>query len=232
MSRRFNPTSVGAQAAWWKLDRGVTLGGAFVASLADLTGNGNTEANTAGSRPGYIASGLGGFPYMTGGAGLSLVNTTQNIVASGAARTVWWVGYLTSGTAGGTAIIFKTAGNRFDCRYQYAGVNTYFASDDVINNWTSADGHPKIDGKIHLFELKYAVGSPLVYLIDGSTVAITVNPNCVSDNGTTGSSMMLGAFGAPWSGGITEMGVYPGLLTAQQDLILAGYAEGAYKVSP
>jgi hypothetical protein len=226
-------------------DTGVTVSATGnVTGWADQSGAVNSVVGAGASGgPAYSPTGgPSGFPTLSGFSSTAyLNNTTQNLVTSGAPRTVLFVGEATSvggayftfrlGTSGGTQTM-----SSFNC------LNSLYCWTDGVDANRNETFPPSsfITGVPVIIVAGYQAGSLLALRVNGATVTTAASGGPLSpttglsaETGPTGFSVGVREdLGSPaWDGSILEVHVCQGQLTVAQCEQFEAYASTRYGIA-
>jgi len=171
-----------------------------IATLADQSGNGHDATQGLGSAPLYFANGgVKNRPYIQNptGQGKFLANVAANLVAAGAARTVYIVAELTGGT-NAVLLDFRTSNPELSL-YAHAAGNVV-AGDGGGHSFQSTT--MPTSGK-HIYKFSFTTGlAACTVSVDGVAQTVTgPTPSALStDSGGTGYRIFTNVGGAVFEG--------------------------------
>lgn len=182
----------GLVASFWS-DYGPTVTSlGAVSSWPDVSGSGLAAVQaTAANQPAFTAGGQNGYPKITFTGTQILTCLTGNIIATGAARTVFAVGAAAATSGGGCAITFKTSAVVAAFEYGSIGLAAGVYTDGSAVN-ANITGSPALITNPQIFEWDYTVGSAIGFSLNGAAQAITMSGGglvATSDTGVTGFSL-------------------------------------------
>lgn len=230
----FSPAQLPGLTAWYNSQQGVITAGSLVTNLTDLSDNGFNLAAAGGARPTYSNSGLNGFPKITFTGANVLTETTVNMFASGAARTVIAAVQLSS-TTGGAICAFRTGGGGNICELMWSliSASNYVYSDGVTdaNNQTTTGA---TNTSPAILSYIYQTGQLIQFAINGvgESVVPVGGGSCSADN-AVGTGFALGNNPAdsnlqPLNGDFYEIIICSGVLSSANLVLAQNYLASKY----
>jgi hypothetical protein len=216
-------------------DLGVTVSGGTVTGWADQSGAGNSVAAAATGGPVYNATGgPNGFPTLSGFTLSAYLDSSNNLLASGADRTVLFVGQASS--IGGDYFTFRrgtAGGSQGVSSFMY--LNPYCWTDAITaaSNQTFPSSSFTTATPVIVVAI-YHLGSLLALRINGVPVAVVSGGGALTaETGPSGFSVGVSeAFSSPaWDGYILEEHVCAVQLTATQCAQFESYASARYGIA-
>ena len=243
----FDPRNIDADLlVWVRADLGTTMNGATVSAWADYSGNGNDLAQaTASAQPALEVGGLGGRPELTFD-GSSDVLTGPSLFGMLSANDEWTIALIVRDWTWGTAInaTWGTAYAR-GAMSAPSGGGGYFGlvAGDSSNGLCSGyyDGATPSEVAFPPAAGSQGAASVWVTVCDGTDLTCRINGAAGTANtgggGLVSNATTLGlgtgsSSGDFWDGGISEVLIFDGVLSAQDLGMLEDYLIDRYEVSP
>ncbi len=226
IAKSWNPSALTTCQGWYRADQQVTLVSGKASVWNDLSGNGrHLTQGTGGSRPTFVASGIGGQASLSfAGSQLMDCGTGTWGAALAIPYTLYVIGYSAQDA-------FRTFTDRVDASgnrpLMYVGTSTRVFIDSLASDLT---GHADV-----------SVASLIIGAFNGATSHIYVNNSqtSIADGstgaGTTLPSLRVGAFGGAGSnflnGQIAEIIVDGALTSAATRELIANYVRARYQIA-
>jgi hypothetical protein len=214
-------------------DTDVTAPGGTVTAWTDQSGAGNSVVAGPSGGPAYnMTGGPNGYPTLSGFSPTAYLDSSTSLVASGADRTVLFVGQAT--TTGGDYFTFARGGGSVSCfTYLNLGGGYYCWTDAIAVNMLFPASSFHAATPVIIVAV-YHQGSLLTMRVNGKP--ITVSPsggNLTAETGTPGFSVGVSeAFSSPgWDGYIVEQHVCATQFTLAQCEQFEAYASARYGIT-
>lgn len=231
----FSPADIAGLVLWLKADAITGLvNGDPIATWADSSGNGYdaTQATTA-HKPSYRTSVINGLPVARfDGVDDRLENTTNSLVAGGAARTVFVVGDGPAAGVTGTLFTFRRTTKIHTLQLYTDGGTSSIYSDGVAVNETISDAESAKFRSPFVASFRYTGSSTVALWLNG--VAITVSGgDVVAEDGAAGYTVGYreDAISQGWKEDIAEVIVYDSALSAGDRQLVQTYLGAKYGVT-
>ena len=243
----FDPRGLAVDCLLWcRADAGVNENGSTVSGWEDMSGNGNDLAQaTASAQPALEVGGLGGRPELTFD-GSNDVLTGPSLFGMLSANDEWTIALIVRDWTWGTAIN-ATWGTAFARGAMSApsGGGAYFGlvAGDSSNGLCSGyyDGATPSEVAFPPAAGSQGAASVWVTVCDGTDLTCRINGAAGTANtgggGLVSNATTLGlgtgsSSGDFWDGGISEVLIFDGVLSAQDLGMLEDYLIDRYEVSP
>jgi hypothetical protein len=225
---------------WLRGAAGITQAGGLGSGWADQSGNGNNVAQAIGvNQPAVAASSINGKTGLTFGAGKYLINTTSNLVAAGAARTVYAVCRSASAANQQAIIAFRQPDLTFTTPNfnltlpGVAGGRAYIYTDFVSVNQRLAT-NPTILNQSVLYEWAFdgVLGHQITFRMNGVLVASDLGQ--VSNAEATATGFVIGAdlYSSDYlQGDLCELLVYNAIQSPTDATATRAYAASEYALA-
>jgi len=220
----FVPTDIAGLKLWLKGDAGITQSGGTVSAWNDQSGNGNHYLQTtAGNRPSYTASAIGGKPGITGAVGKYLICATEAVGVS-AARTVFIVA---KPDVDLQALYAPRISQGYVLYFQHSQAGGQVESNATAVNTTTNNALDNIDS---IYEAVFdgITTNKMTLAINGVDKALSnaVGSGVGTENATP-TCRISDSYGAP----VCEVIVYDTALSAPNKLLVRTYLSGKYSIA-